>query len=106
MADTSVTYTEAAPYHPIPGMGMGTAAVFICMIIWFIIMLVTDPLSNLLKWFWRFWTTIAFAIVFILLLYAEREPRYTYPLDDSLIKVGVLSHYKTYTCLNSSHEMH
>ena len=87
MTDASATYTEASPYQPIPGMGMGTAAIFICAIIWIVVMLVTDPLSNLLKWFWRFWTTVAFAIVWILLLYAEKEPRYIYPQEDALVKV-------------------
>lgn len=99
MADTSTTYTEAPSYQPIPGMGMGTAAIFICAIIWFVVMLVTEPLSNLLKWFWRFWTSIAFAIVWILLLYAEREPRYIYPQEDALVKVDPLCHH--FTCTTS-----
>lgn len=82
----SITYTEAAPYR-IMGMGMGTAAIFISIIFWVIIYLVTSPLDNCIKWFWRFWTTVSFGIVFVLLIYAEREPRYIYTERDQLVKV-------------------
>ena len=86
----NVSYTEAEPYH-VMGMGMGTAAIFISAIIWFLIYLVTSPLENCIKWFWRFWSTIAFGIVFVLLIYAEREPRYIYKEQDVLVKVTTIT---------------
>ena len=83
----SVSYIEATPYR-IAGMGMGTFAIFITTIIWTVIWIVTSPFSHTIKWFWRFWMTVFWVIVFVLLLYAEREPRYIYPQETSLLKVS------------------
>ena len=85
MADSGMI--EADSYR-IAGMGMGTFAIFLSAIICLLIWMLTSPLDNCVKWFWRFWSTVSFAIVFILLLYADREPRYIYPNQENEIKVN------------------
>jgi hypothetical protein len=78
---------QAAPTR-IAGMGIGTFAVFISTIIWIIFFAITSPLSHTIKWFWRFIVSLCWGIVFILLVYAEKEPEYTYPLEGPTLKVA------------------
>lgn len=98
--------TEADPVR-IAGMGVGTFIIFIFSIAWVIIWVGTSPLDNCVKWFWRWISSLGYGIVFVLLIFAEREPRYTYQHEKpmtmvttwifllyfSLLRVGVINFY-------------
>lgn len=58
------------------GIGYGTFTTLMFFIFILFVWLISDPIESGLKWLWRSLTVLLCVILFLLMVYAERDARY------------------------------
>lgn len=58
------------------GIGYGTFTTLMFFIFILFVWLISDPIDSSLKWVWRFLATIVCLVLFLLMVFAEKEERY------------------------------